>query len=186
MVGVDGHGDNTADGRVLNGVFHEVLEEHEQRSFVRFQDNSPRDAADVHIYFAAFPQAAQIIGDILRHRGHVNRLEHVILSLARFGQMQQLIDLARHEIKIMQQDLAVAGAAHFDLRPDQSQWSFQFMGRICQECALYVVSFFQPIEREIERFDNREEFDRKISRRQSLRYVMRIDACRGGGGVVDL
>ena len=25
------------------------------------------------------------------------------------------------------------------------------MGRICQECALLVVSFFQPIEREIER-----------------------------------
>ena len=82
----------------------------------------------------------------------------------------------------MQQNVPVGGAAHVDLRTDQSQWSFQLVGRVCQECALYVVSFFQPIEREIERFDNRKEFDRKTSRGQSLRYVMRVDACRGGGG----
>jgi hypothetical protein len=40
------------------------------------------------------------------------------------------------------------------------------MGRAGEEGPLNDISILQPVEREIERFDNRQEFDRKISRRE--------------------
>jgi len=83
----------------------------------------------------------------------------------------------------VQQNLTVGGAFHVDLRADQSQRSFQFMGRAGQECPLYDVSSLQPVERQGVRIDDRKELDGKIAGRQSLRYVLSIDACRGGGGV---
>src|ERR1700730_4137210 len=183
MVRVDRHRDNTADGRVLNGVFHQVLEEHEQRPPVRLQGRNRGGAVNVHIHFAKFRQASQIIDDIFDNRGYVKGFEDVVLSFAGFGQMQELIDLARHQVKIAKQNRTVGGAFHVDLRADQSQRSFQFMGRAGQECALYDVASLQPVERQVEGIDDRKELDRKIAGRQALRYVLSIDACRGGGGL---
>jgi hypothetical protein len=56
--------------------------------------------------------------------------------------------------------------------------SFQFVGGPGKECPLHDISLLQSVEREIERVDNRKEFERKISRRQPLRYAMRIDTYR--------
>src|SRR3981081_1184732 len=50
---------------------------------------------------------------------------------------------------------------------------------------LHVISLLQAVEREIERLDNRQEFDGKTSRRQPFRQVIRIDACRARRGFAE-
>ncbi|MNK90886.1 hypothetical protein D3C87_1109550 [compost metagenome] len=96
-------------------------------------------------------------GDLL----HIDLREAVVLNFAGLGQMQELLNLARHVFDILEQRVAAdAYLAQFDLRADQRERCLQFMRRRRKKLLLDAKPVLQPFEHAIEALYERHDFGR--------------------------
>jgi hypothetical protein len=110
-------------------------------------------------------------------RSSLRHLE--VARLADLGQVQQLVHLARHAVDVAQQQLAVGRLAQFDLAADQRERRLQLVRGRREEFLLHAIALLQPVERLVERADQRPHLARHRGLGQPRLEVARRDARRG-------